>query len=226
MQIMIYYPFEFLFTKFRLPNNCRFTCLPRCHTNEKELLLQVANGDEQAFSALFYNYKAKLFSFILDITSSREAAEDVVQDVFLKIWQQKDKLKEVDNFNAYIFKISQNHSIDQLRKFSREAANYPELPEDKLLHSDNPEDILLYKEIEQQLQKAVAQLPSSSRKYLSCTVRKALRHEEIAKELNLSVSTVQNHMFRALANIRKYIGATHPKTGLHIAIIVGLRAMI
>src|SRR5690242_18394428 len=88
--------------------------------NEKRLLMQVSEGGEEAFGTLFHQYRNRLYAFIFGIVRSREMAEDVVQDVFLKIWIRREELAAVDNFKAYLFRISQNHAINHLRRMSKE----------------------------------------------------------------------------------------------------------
>lgn len=188
--------------------------------NESKLVSRLKMGDEKAFSLLFYRYKKKLFSFIFDLTQSELKAEDIVQDVFLKIWQNREHIAGADNFNAYVFRMAQNHAIDQLRKLSREIAIVNEFQENGKHISGDPEVMLLNKEIRQKIQEAVAQLPAQQKKVFVLHREQGLRHEEIAKEMNLSVSTVQNHLFRAVTNIRNYLATTYPETSLFMAFIL------
>ena len=73
---------------------------PYASNNVQELLERVHEGDELAFRELFYKYKSKLFSFLLDITKSKYLAEDMLQDVFLKIWQNRLRMRDVKNLDA------------------------------------------------------------------------------------------------------------------------------
>ena len=72
---------------------------------DHELLTAIAGGDEMAFTRLFNAYHEKLYTFILRLTQSSETAEDVLQDVFFKIWANRKLLTDIDNFNAYLFRI-------------------------------------------------------------------------------------------------------------------------
>ena len=87
--------------------------------NEKVLLRQVSRHDEIAFKALFEAYQARLYHYIIHIIKSREAAEEMVIDVFLKIWQQRENLHEIESFDAYLFRMAFNKSIDFLRRAAR-----------------------------------------------------------------------------------------------------------
>ena len=87
---------------------------------ENDLLLRVAGGDEHAFSELFNTHHQLLGTHIYRITGSAELAEEVVQDVFLKIWLSRESLAAVQHFRAYLFVISKNHALNCLRKIAKE----------------------------------------------------------------------------------------------------------
>src|SRR5690348_1100331 len=172
---------------------------------DKDLLIQIAQGDEQAFARLFYHYKHKLFSFILDFTRSDQKAQDILQDVFLKIWLNRLQLRNIDNFNAYLFRMAHNHAIDQLRKISRETLALNSLAVQKGIDPAEPDDVLLKKEIEEKLREAIDLLSPQQKKIYLLHREQGLKQDEIARRLHLSVSTVQNHMFSAMGNIRKHL---------------------
>lgn len=190
------------------------------HT-ELELLRRVATGDEAAFRHLFYAHKAKLFSFVYDLSRSEEKAEDIVQDVFLKIWQGREKLAGVTHFSAYLLRVAQNHAIDQLRRLARESKFLSSLPTGEMTSSSDPEEALLFKETQKIYQKALDSLPPQQRKIYLLHREKGMKHDEIARELNLSVSTVQNHMFRALENLRNFLSGNYPEASLYLLIVAG-----
>ena len=186
------------------------------------LLQRVAGGDEGAFAQLFYQYKDKLFSFIYDITHSEAQAEDVVQEVFLKIWQQREKITEVEHFNAYVFRMCRNNAIDQLRKLSRESLLQSVLLQPDEAQPVGSDEMLLAKEVREKLQEAVAQLPPQQKKIFLLHKEKGWKPEEIAREMDLSVSTVRNHLFRAVGGIRQYLNTTYPDISLSISILIAL----
>jgi len=189
--------------------------------NEPQLLQQVTHGDEQAFTDLFNAYRDKLFSFVYDITGSETKAEDTVQEIFLRIWQQRSGLSDVHNFNAYIFRMCRNYAIDQLRKLSRETLLRSSLLEPDTLMEGSAEEALLKKEVLQKLREAVAQLPAQQQRVFELHKERGLKMQEIAQELNLSLSTVQNHLFRAVGNIRQSLNTTYPEISLYLILAIG-----
>ncbi|WP_353718348.1 RNA polymerase sigma factor [Dyadobacter sp. 676] len=87
--------------------------------NEKELLRRVAGGDERAFTALFDHYHQRLGMHIYRITRSEPVAEELVHDVFLKIWRNRELLSEIENFSVYLFVVSKKRGIERFEKDRR-----------------------------------------------------------------------------------------------------------
>ncbi len=88
--------------------------------DEREILQQVAEGDETAFRRLVMVYQRKLFSFLYKMTESRELTRDLVQDIFLDLWATRSKLSMVDNLNPYLHKIAQRTAYHHLQRVARE----------------------------------------------------------------------------------------------------------
>lgn len=190
-----------------------------CRSDDLDLLLHIREGDEEAFTSLFYRFKDKLYSFLLGITNSETKAEDLVQDIFMKIWQERKEFPEIDNVNAYIFRMAQNYAIDQLRKKSREILFFTDIlnPEEDS-SNPNPADILINKEFKQLIDEAVDQLPPQQKKIFVLHRIQGIPHEKIAAMLNLSVSTTQNHMREALINMRMYLTKRYPEISVFFLI--------
>lgn len=171
--------------------------------NERELLLQVAQGNEKALSELFYQYHHHLGIYIYQLTSSRELAEEIVQDVFLKIWTNRESLTQVDNFKTWLFVIAKNHALNCLRKLVRERMQRQQW-------ANSQESELLPEETngEEQFQlidQAISQLPPQQKKVFILSRYRRLKYEEIARELNLSRETVKSYLQIATASINRFV---------------------
>ena len=94
--------------------------------NETALLKEVAGGSEQAFTTLFHRWQPFLATHIYRITESAVITEEIVQDVFLKIWQTRESLGEVQHFKAYLLVVSKNHALNTLQKIARDFARQQE----------------------------------------------------------------------------------------------------
>jgi RNA polymerase sigma-70 factor (ECF subfamily) len=177
--------------------------------NGNELLIRVVQGDEIAFGQLFRQYKDKLYSFILHLSGSATIAEDVLQDVFLKIWRDRHQLTNIDNFNAYLYRMAQNTAINVLRRQSREALLLTEVQR-LAPHGVQGDELLAAKEVRTALQQAINNLPPQQRKVYQLGKEQGLTYEQIAVSLGISTSTVRNHMVQALKTIREYIALHFP----------------
>lgn len=188
------------------------------------MLQDVARGDEQAFARLFHAYRDKLYGFILKITGSRELAEDVVQDVFLKIWTHRSNLHEVENFNAYLFRMSHNQVMNGLKRMNLESSIRLRLARLVQAAAEDPESVLMYKHTRELLKEAVEQLPPQQKLVYQLSREQGLKQEEIANQLNISAQTVKNHMSQALRSIRERIGRarSHDLSYLFLLLVTGI----
>jgi RNA polymerase sigma-70 factor (ECF subfamily) len=171
---------------------------------EKILLQRSATGDGLAFSELFNNYKFKLYGYVYRLTDSREMAEDIVQDVFLKLWDHRASLDQIDHLGSYIFRMAQNRTINAFKRTALETAIVRRLltgqPE---FSASTPESSLAVKEMEALFKKAIRQLPAQQRRVYQLSREEGLKYEEIARQLKISPGTVKNHMIQLLRTLRE-----------------------
>lgn len=186
-------------------------------SNEKELLLQVAQGNEFAFRQLFSVYHQRLGVHILRITHSAELAEEVVQDVFIKIWMTRETLTGVDNFKAYLFVISKNHALNCLRKIAREQMQLKKLEETRIVpfNAEGQETDHYYNLIDE----AIDQLPPQQQKVYLMSRHNRLKYHEIADELELSRETVKKYLQIATSSIKDYVHEHMEAIALVMALI-------
>ena len=177
--------------------------------NEKDLLVQVSQGNELAFRQLFNMYRGKLYSYILKITESKETAEDAVHDVFLKIWINKESLPEILNLNAYLYRMAHNHAYNGFRRMAKETLVMAELERQSGYETSNPDDKLLRKEVRKFIQDAVNKLTPQQKEVFRMSREEGLKQEEIAQRLNISIFTVKKHLTDALNYLRKEISHSY-----------------
>jgi len=176
--------------------------------NEARLLLQVADGDEKAFSSLYYIYHHRLVIYLYQLTSSREFSEEIVQDVFCKVWDNRKQLPEVKNFQLWLFIVSRNHALNCLRKLVKERQE-KQLWEKQQFNFSAPFDITAEDRL-QLIDKAIKQLPPQQKKVFILSRYKRRKYVEIANELNLSKETVKSYLQIATSSIRKYVDSHMP----------------
>jgi RNA polymerase sigma-70 factor (family 1) len=172
--------------------------------NEKELFVQIAKGDEAAFAVLFNLYLPKLYPFIIKFTRSEQAAREVVQETFLRVWLNRDKLDEIENPGGWLFKVASNECYTYARKMVlHKKFSYP-------LSSDpdtaNTTEVLLdLKELNRLICEAVDQLPPQRKKIYQMSRNEGKTIPEIAAALSISPNTVKNALVTSLKYIREYL---------------------
>jgi RNA polymerase sigma-70 factor (family 1) len=182
---------------------------------EKAILMLSSGGDEEAFTSLFHLYKHKLYSYLLSLTDSEMLAEDIVQDVFMKLWDEHEALAAIENFGSYLFRMSKNHAINHFRRMSHETLIISEMF--KANPSDNQtEDTIALKETEKILEDIVDKLPAQQKMIYNLSRKEGKSHEEIADLLKISPNTVKNHVVMAMSTIRTQL-RRHSDTLLMLA---------
>jgi RNA polymerase sigma-19 factor, ECF subfamily len=171
---------------------------------DRSLVLRLKESDNQAFEKLFNKYNKKVFYFALRYNNSKEDAEGVVQDVFIKIWNERKTLKEDLSFNSYVFTITKNHLFNMNRKKLNEKA-YREFFIHHYTRIDNkPEENIIYSDLKQKIDDIIDDLPAQRKKIFIMSRREGLSNKEIAGKLGLSVRTVEVHISLALKTIKKF----------------------
>lgn len=172
--------------------------------DEKRLLLLISQDDTEAFSALFQQYKDKVYTIALKLTGSTFISEEVVQDIFMKLWIKRKTLPEVEHFNAWFSTIIRNHLFSLIKKQAarenRENAFANKAPS----FYNNADQYILLKETEELLEKALYTLPPQQQKIYRLVKESGMKKEEVASRLNLSTETVKAHLSKAIKNIRTY----------------------
>jgi RNA polymerase sigma-70 factor (ECF subfamily) len=176
---------------------------------------QVSQGNQQAFTTLFDRYHPRLFHFIVNLVKSREVAEELVMDVFLKLWLSRDMISTIDNFDGFLFKIAYNKSIDFFRAAAKDKTvadiiwERMEIPAQS--YADAP---LLMQEYENKLREAIDLLPPKRRKVFDMSREEGLSHGEIAETLGISKNTVANTIVEAKQFIKSYLEKHYGLAGL------------
>ena len=166
------------------------------------LLRQVADGCEQAFSQLVKEYSAIVYTHALTYLKNAALAEEVAQDVFMKVWRNRGALPSIHNFKAYLFVIVKNTVISEFRKKTITAN---ECSDDIALKDPDPADSLEARQLSELLAKAMNKLPPRRQQVFKMSRIEGKTYEEIAHELGISKSSVNQHIVEALLFLRTYL---------------------
>jgi RNA polymerase sigma-70 factor (ECF subfamily) len=168
-----------------------------------QLALRIKLGDEQAFELLYRRFYVQLCAFANKFLNDPETSQEIVQDVFAKIWEGREEIDPGDSIKAYLFKIAQNLSINSLRRKKIES-RYIEIY--KIVYLENLEfpayESLMVKELEENIANSIGKLPSQCRKVFELSRIEGLKYSEIAENLNISIKTVEAHMSKALKSLK------------------------
>ncbi|MDO8952267.1 MAG: RNA polymerase sigma-70 factor [Draconibacterium sp.] len=171
--------------------------------SDSELARKINAGEKNAYQELFERYAPRIYQFSLLYLKNQADAEELVQDVFLKIWEKRETLDQSKNIKAFIFKIAVNTIYDFIRRKNIENAFNDFARANFETGSNNTWHTVIYDEMQENLQKLVAQLPGQQQKIFQLSKEEGLTSEEIAVKLNLSKRTVDNHLYRAVSFLKE-----------------------
>lgn len=169
---------------------------------EKEALIAIKQGDESSFEQMFRAFYPRLCAYARTILSDGEEAEEIVQTLFCRLWEQRATLEVTTSVQAYLFRAVRNASLNQIKKVQiRDAYKAMNLEE----INQNPEfqpDHATTDDLRQRIEKAIADLPEQCRLIFKMSRFEELKYKEIAESLGISVKTVENQMGKALKILR------------------------
>lgn len=171
--------------------------------NEIQCIKELKNGSYQAFTQIYEAYADRLYSFVLKQLKNRSLTQDIVQDTFLRLWDNRNELNCFGNLQAFIFTIAKHQVIDYFRKQVNELQfeEFMDYCESQAMDV-SPEDILLYDEFLQQLQKSKNALSPREREIYELSREKHIPVKQIAGQLQLSEQTIKNYLTSALKVLR------------------------
>jgi RNA polymerase sigma-70 factor (family 1) len=170
--------------------------------DEKQLLKDLIAGDITAFEDVYFKYNKKIFNFSYRFLKDKEEAKGLVQEVFLKLWENCRNLKQDSNINAWLFTVTFNALRKRFKK-SRTEKNYlKKISSDNFTIPDESTDAE-YNDMLEKVKCLISKLPPQQRKIFLLRNEKSLSCEEMANELKLSKKTVENHLNRARMFLRK-----------------------
>lgn len=166
--------------------------------------MDVAENDDQlAFQVVFRHFFPGLLSFAESYMKNRMFAEEVVEDVFVKLWENRKMLPAIKNLNYYLYVATKHGSINYLEKHRRkyQSFNIEDLEEQALQFRRTPEDLMISEQVLQEIEQIINTLPAKCRLIFRLVKEEGLRYKEVAELLNISAKTVENQMTIALQKL-------------------------
>src|SRR5512133_3763073 len=170
---------------------------------DTEITGRIRNGDVGQFESLFRSSYVSLVRYAKTLIKDHDAAEEIVQDLFVRIWQDKEKLNIESSLNGYLFRSVHNrclHHIEHRKVVERHAS---EMSYESELHTEDPSGALQYKELQEKIAAILERLPERCGKIFCMNRFEGLKYSEIAEKLSVSVKTVEASRGMALKEFRK-----------------------
>lgn len=165
--------------------------------DQADLLIRVSCGDEKAYKQLYEHYSTAIYRVAHRYLHSADLAEDVVQEIFLAIWHKRADFREVRTLESYLFFMTKNLCLKYIKDLAKQSAANLTFAEG--MNTDNIDTTAQYQEL---LENALQQLPPQQKRVIELAKIQGMSHEKVAGILNLSASTVNNHLTAALKSIR------------------------
>lgn len=171
-----------------------------------ELLSRLATGDETAFNTIFKKYRDKLNNYLLKITKSPEISEEIVLDVFIRLWMGRELMDHVQELESFLHKVAYHKAIDFLRTTSRhDRLQRAYIHRLELSPEKSADDLLIDTELRNIIHQAIHQLPPQRKLIYTLSREQGLTYEQIAEALNLSRNTVKNTIMAATCTISTFL---------------------
>ncbi|MBJ6368809.1 RNA polymerase sigma factor [Snuella sedimenti] len=188
---------------------------------KKETIEALKEGNKSAFKEVIAFYEKRLYAFIFSLTKSKQTTEDILQEVFIKLWTIKEILNPELTFNAFIYKIARNLTFNHLRKVANQNALRESLWNDINEMHESTENTIIFNDYEVLVNKLLKDLPKQKRNIFILSKQQGKSNQEIAKELGISQKTVKNHLWKTMQIIREKL-MPYLTESLYILAFLGL----
>ena len=175
--------------------------------NHKDVFIRMAGGDEEAYRELFHYFTPRLQHFVFGIVKSQDIAEEIVQDVMMKLWLHREEIPNLDNPSSWVYTIASNRSLSFLRRMSVERRYIDKVKVQirQIQEQNLTEDSLTFRENEQLLNNAIKTLSPQQQMVYRLSKKEGFSRLEVSQKLGISPNTVKNHLVVAVRTIIAYI---------------------
>jgi len=185
---------------------------------EKIIFSNLRKGDEDTFVYLFREYFIPLCACSRKYVNGKETAEEIVSETLFHIWEKRESLQIKSSLKAYLFQAVANNSIQYLRKKKKEKSLEDYLANTKLRRIEFPdslldepmENLIIKKDLTDQITRAIENLPQQQKKVFKLKRFEDKKNREIAEELDISVKTVEMHLYKAMLTLQKVLKQYYP----------------
>ncbi|MEN6453196.1 MAG: RNA polymerase sigma-70 factor [Prolixibacteraceae bacterium] len=186
-----------------------------------DLVKLLKNGDMSAFDIIYKKYSRRLYGFVFRYVKQEADAEEIVQEVFMKIWQSRDKINIYSSFESFLFTVAHNATVNLLKKRATEQKYVDHVK--SLQHIDESYELtyeIHYKELKQKFQGLLSELSPRQKEIFQLSREEGLSHKEIAEKLGISVHTVKSHLGTILSFFKSKLDNDLLVSGLFVCLFL------
>ena len=176
---------------------------------ESKLIQELIRGDSFAFDELYGHYYNKVYSFSYKYLQNKQDAEEIVQVVFIKVWENRDKLKEIRSLNAWLFTITFNEIRKTFRKMAMERQKLEKMNLSPVFEDNSVLSEIEFNDLMTRAGDIINRIPSRQKTVLLLSIKEGLTSTEISRKLNISKRTVENHLSNARRVLKKVFKEQH-----------------
>lgn len=179
--------------------------MKKSEVSKKNVLKALKKGERAAFTNIFNCYQRELYFFVFSITKSKYSTEEIIQDVFIKVWDNRKNINLSKSFDSYIFTIARNLTYNHLRSVSNRESLKQELWHNISLTSKKMEDDIIFSEYTDIVNEILLTLPKQKQSIYALSREEGKSNQEIADLLGISQKTVKNHLWKTLQVIKEQL---------------------
>lgn len=172
--------------------------------SETELVSLLKKDNQEAFEQLYHRYKFRLAGNLVRLVKSEDLAEELLQMLFVKLWETRHKIDPEKSFRSYLFRIAENLVYDMFRKAARDSKLQKQFMEAASVGYSHVEETLYYEESREKLEEVLKKMPPQCRKVFTICKLEGKSYQEASDLLGLSVHTVSNHMTKAMRMVKEH----------------------
>lgn len=173
--------------------------------NDPELINRIANGDREAFAQFYTAYLKNIYKYIYSICYVKETSEEIVQELFLKVWENRENLVNVRSVKAYLYQSAKHLLFDYIRRLQVESKALDIIELNALIGENYTDNHFIYSEYYQMAQQAIDLLPEKRKQIFKLRLNDELTLDEIALKLHISKSVVKKQLYAGVSFVRKYL---------------------
>ncbi|QQT25523.1 RNA polymerase sigma factor [Sphingobacterium spiritivorum] len=172
---------------------------------QKQILLALTNGDEHAFEDIYEQYFQSVYIFVLAYVKSPDLAQDICQEIFMKVWNKREQFAQVLSFKHYLFTLAKNHTLNQLRKISRSNASLQEVLRYYPIAEQTTGNNIQHKEYEKFIEEAYEKLSPTAKRVFTLCREQQMTYDQVAEEMGFSRDAVKKYMVQTMKTFRSLL---------------------